>query len=329
MAALLLTAGCKKSGDESIAQDLKAKISADADLKAAGVDAQVKDGEVTLTGTVPSADVELKAMKLANEEPGIKRVNDQLKVQAASNAPDGSAAPAVPVASPANPPGVSQPAGQPAAAQPSATAQPPQQTAAQPSEQAPAPPPQQPEPLQAAAPPPPQPVSVTLPAGRAVSIRMIDSVDSSRNTAGQEFRASLAEPLRAHGRLVAPVGTDVLVRLSDASSAGRVRGRSELELQLVSMRLHGHTYPLVSNSYTASGKSRGAQTAKRTGIGAAAGAIIGAIAGGGKGAAIGAAVGGGGTATYQVLTRGQQVRIPSETLLQFVLQAPTTVEVHP
>ena len=323
MAALLLTAGCKKSGDESIAQDLKAKISADADLKAAGVDAQVKDGEVTLTGTVPSADVELKAMKLANEEPGIKRVNDQLKVQAASNGPDNGGAAAAPVASPANPPGVSQPAAQPAAAQP------PQQTAAQPSEQAPAPPPQQPEPLQAAAPPPPQPVSVTLPAGRAVSIRMIDSVDSSRNTAGQEFRASLAEPLRAHGRVVAPVGTDVLVRLSDASSAGRVRGRSELELQLVSMRLHGHTYPLVSNSYTASGKSRGAQTAKRTGIGAAAGAIIGAIAGGGKGAAIGAAVGGGGTATYQVLTRGQQVRIPSETLLQFVLQAPTTVEVHP
>lgn len=323
MAALLLTAGCKKSGDESIAQDLKAKISADADLKAAGVDAQVKDGEVTLTGTVPSADVELKAMKLANEEPGIKRVNDQLKVQAASNGPDNGGAAAAPVASPANPPGVSQPAAQ------SPAAQPPQQTAAQPSEQAPAPPPQQPEPLQAAAPPPPQPVSVTLPAGRAVSIRMIDSVDSSRNTAGQEFRASLAEPLRAHGRLVAPVGTDVLVRLSDASSAGRVRGRSELELQLVSMRLHGHTYPLVSNSYTASGKSRGAQTAKRTGIGAAAGAIIGAIAGGGKGAAIGAAVGGGGTATYQVLTRGQQVRIPSETLLQFVLQAPTTVEVHP
>jgi hypothetical protein len=44
--------------------------------------------------------------------------------------------------------------------------------------------------------------------------------------------------------------------------------------------------------------------------------VIGAIAGGGKGAAIGA---GAGTAV-QVMTKGEQVHVPSETLLEFVLQ---------
>jgi hypothetical protein len=56
-----------------------------------------------------------------------------------------------------------------------------------------------------------------------------------------------------------------------------------------------------------------------------AGAIIGAIAGGGKGAAIGAAAGGGTGAAVQVLTKGPQVKVPSETLLEFRLQQPVTV----
>lgn len=294
IAALLFSAGCKKIGDDAISESLKAKIAADAELKSAGVEAQVKNGEVTLAGVVPSSDVELKAVKLANKEPGVKKVDDRLSVQPAQVALDANGSPAAPVQGPS---GADQP---PATQPPAGQATPP--------------------------PPPPAPASVTIPAGRAVSIRMIDTVDSSRNTSGQQFRASLAEPLRVSGKVIAPRGTDVLVRLSQARSAGNISGRSELEMQLVGIRLHGRNYPLVSNRYTEVGKSRGVQTARRTGVGAAAGAIIGALAGGGKGAAIGAAVGGGGTATYQVLTRGQQVRIPSETRLQFILQAPATIE---
>ena len=52
------------------------------------------------------------------------------------------------------------------------------------------------------------------------------------------------------------------------------------------------------------------------------GAIIGGIAAGGKGAAIGAAAGGGAGAGVQILTKGQQVKVPSETLLEFRLQQP-------
>jgi hypothetical protein len=61
------------------------------------------------------------------------------------------------------------------------------------------------------------------------------------------------------------------------------------------------------------------------GGGAVLGAIIGGIAGGGKGAAIGAGAGSAAGAGVQVLTRGQQVKVPSETLLEFRLQQPVTI----
>lgn len=64
---------------------------------------------------------------------------------------------------------------------------------------------------------------------------------------------------------------------------------------------------------------------KRTIGGAAAGTIIGAIAGGGKGAGIGAAVGGGAGAGSEIVTKGDQVKVPSETLLDFTLQQDVSI----
>jgi outer membrane lipoprotein SlyB len=85
----------------------------------------------------------------------------------------------------------------------------------------------------------------------------------------------------------------------------------------------------VSSTYSLAGDSRGKNTAEKVGGGAVIGAIIGAIAGGGKGAAIGAGVGGAGGGIYQGATKGQQVRIPSETRLDFQLDQPLTVNVMP
>ncbi len=89
--------------------------------------------------------------------------------------------------------------------------------------------------------------------------------------------------------------------------------------------IDGKDFPLISSDYNVQGKSRGADSAKKVGGGAVLGAIIGGIAGGGKGAAIGAAAGGGAGAGVQILTKGQQVKVPSETLLEFRLQQPVTV----
>jgi hypothetical protein len=154
---------------------------------------------------------------------------------------------------------------------------------------------------------------------------MIDGVDSSKNQVGDIFHASLETDLNIDGALVARKGADVYGRLAQAKEAGHFSGSSELQLELTRLVIDGRDYPVVSSDYTLEGKGRGKNTAEKVGGGAALGAIIGALAGGGKGAAIGAGVGAGAGGTVQVLTRGQQVKVPSETVLEFRLQQPATV----
>jgi hypothetical protein len=72
------------------------------------------------------------------------------------------------------------------------------------------------------------------------------------------------------------------------------------------------------------GKNR--RTAEMVGGGALLGTVIGAIAGGGSGAAVGAAVGAAGGAAAQVLTRGEEVRIPAESVLTFRLEQPIQLQ---
>jgi hypothetical protein len=167
--------------------------------------------------------------------------------------------------------------------------------------------------------------TITVPAGQPMLVRMIDGVDSSKNHVGDIFHASLETDLNVNGVLVARKGTDVYGRLAEAKEAGHLAGSSELQLELTRMVVNGQDYPVVSSDYTLKGKGRGANTAEKVGGGAALGAIIGAIAGGGKGAAIGAGAGSAAGAGVQVFTRGQQVKVPSETLLEFRLQQPVNI----
>jgi len=198
----------------------------------------------------------------------------------------------------------------------------------------PPPPPTDNPPPDRTAPPPnasdgPPPASnagdFTLQAGQPLLVRMIDSVDSSKNHVGDVFHASLELDLNVNGVLVARKGSDVYGRLASSDEGGKFSGKSELQLELTRLVVDGRDYPLVSSDYNVQGKSRGADSAKKVGGGAALGAIIGGIAAGGKGAAIGAAAGGGAGAGVQILTKGQQVKVPSETLLEFRLQQPMTV----
>lgn len=195
-----------------------------------------------------------------------------------------------------------------------------------PAQSAPSQPSSPPPPETAQTAPPPAPIRIAIPVGERVSVRMIDPINSAHDTPGQAFRATLAAPLRSRGRVVVPAGASASVLLTDARSAGRIKGRAELEVRLSSIEYHGRNYPVDSSIYEEQGNARGRQTAERTGIGAAAGAIIGAIAGGGKGAAIGSAAGGGAGFGVNVFTHGQQVKIPSESLLTFTLRRRLTIQ---
>src|SRR5271157_1355627 len=57
--------------------------------------------------------------------------------------------------------------------------------------------------------------SVTISAGTRISVRTIDSIDSTKNRVGYRFQASLEEPLSVDGNVVVPKGADVYGRLEE------------------------------------------------------------------------------------------------------------------
>ena len=168
---------------------------------------------------------------------------------------------------------------------------------------------------------------VTVPAGTRILVRMVDSVDSSKQKAGFRFTATLEANLQAYEVTVAPKGTTLYGVLTQASSSGRLKGSSQLVLELTDIVINGTTYPLLTSTYEVKGKGEGGNTAKKVVGGAGLGAIIGGIAGGGKGAGIGALAGAGAGTAISAAKKGEQISVPSETLLEFRLQQPVSLPV--
>ena len=172
-----------------------------------------------------------------------------------------------------------------------------------------------------------KPDHVTIPAGTRIFVRTIDAIDSTNSQVGDRFQASLEEPLTSVGDVV--VARDALVygQLTESKESGAFTGKSQLRLELTGVQVNGKMVPVVTGEYEATGKSRAASTAKRTVGGAALGAIIGAVADGGQGAAIGAGIGASAGATSEIITGGDQVKVPSETLLDFTLQQDVSIPI--
>lgn len=167
---------------------------------------------------------------------------------------------------------------------------------------------------------------VTIPEGTPLSIRLVDSIDSDKSNPGDVFRATLDSPLAVDGHVVVPKDADVEGKVQELKSAGHFAGRSALALALTRLSFNGKAYQIETSEYTQEGASRGKRTAATVGGGAAVGALIGGLAGGGKGALIGAGVGAGAGTGVQAVTKGQQIHLVSETVLEFRLNAPVTVE---
>jgi hypothetical protein len=156
-------------------------------------------------------------------------------------------------------------------------------------------------------------------------VRTRDSIDSSLNKSGDRFTANLETDLLAGNSVVARRGSTVYGRLATAKSAGRYKGSSQLSLELTDIVINGKAYPLLTSTYDVKGKGEGGETTKKVLGGAGLGALIGGIAGGGTGAAIGAASGAAVGTGVAATKKGQQLSIPSETLLEFRLRQPATL----
>ncbi|HST77044.1 MAG TPA: BON domain-containing protein [Verrucomicrobiae bacterium] len=177
--------------------------------------------------------------------------------------------------------------------------------------------------------PPPAPTplpKITVPAGTQLSIRINDELNSETAQVGDVFHGSVSSPVAVDGKTVIPTTADVEGRVVDVKSAGRFKGQSDLVIELTSLKMNGKSYQISSDRWSKQGSGRGKATAAKVGGGAAVGAILGGIFGGGKGAAIGAAAGAGAGTGVSAATKGQQIDLKPETVLNFQLQSPITVQ---
>ena len=122
----------------------------------------------------------------------------------------------------------------------------------------------------------------------------------------------LETPLTVGGQVVAPKGALVYGRLVSSRSSGRLRGRSELSLELTDIVVGGKSYAITSGEYSAQSEKQGRDTVGKVGRGAVIGGLIDGKEGAKKGAAVGAGA--------AILTRGNQIKMPAGTLVEFRLR---------
>jgi hypothetical protein len=294
--------------DATLNSNVQSKISADPALNGEPIQITTANGVVTLNGTVDSDAARAQAGNDATQVAGVKVLNNNLTVQA-------PAAMTAPVPASAPTPAPVSTKNKPSAATSTHTSGPYQQAPAPIVQSAPPPPPPLP-------PPPAKPVykTMTLPAGTVLPVRVTEALASNTSVEGSAFHGALAADITdTNGNLILASGTPITGQVVTVQDAAHFKGSSLLTVTLTSLSFKGDRIPVATEPYSLEGKGRGKNTAAKVGGGAAVGAILGGIFGGGKGAAIGAAAGAGVGAGANAVTKGQEVSIPSESLIRFRL----------
>lgn len=336
---LAIGLACTKAPDDSqVTSQIQSKLTQDSGLHDKQITVQTSAGVVTLSGTVENEAQREAAARYASATPGIKEVVNNLETASASatRAPSqmdqmAQALPPAPARHSAKPLSDKRRASahrhrtESDSTEMATAAPPPAEIHNRAADENPAPAPAAQAAPTPQPPPPPPPKRVTVPSGTSMAIRLLDPIDSEKAQPGQTFRATLDAPLPSDGDLAVPSGYDVKGHIVDVKSAGKFAGQSLLVLELDSISVGGRLYGIEADPYRRQGKNRSTNTAEKVGAGAVIGAIIGGIAGGGKGAGIGAAAGGGVGGGVQAAGKGQQIVLPSETVLSFTLRSPLTV----
>jgi len=170
------------------------------------------------------------------------------------------------------------------------------------------------------------PAILTIPMGTLISVNINDRISSDRSHPGDEFTASLRQPIVVDGWVVARVGQPVIGRVASAKRAGHTQGKSEVSLELGELVLvDGQQVPIQTQLI----RNEAASTTSRDfGVIAATtaiGALIGAGADGGRGAAIGAGIGAGAGTAGVLATPGDSAQVDSERAIAFRLDDPVTI----
>jgi hypothetical protein len=344
-AGLVPAIACTKApNDAQVTSNIQNRLGSDSGLQNKQINVQAANGAVTLSGTVDNDAQREAAAKYAAAEAGVKQVINNLQVapgvaeakpspemqpEAATPEPEQPSKPARKQKSYSSPSsshrksqdemaqGGRSASSSPASSSSASSSSMPAQSAAA----------QSPATMAAAAAPapPPEAKKVTIPSGTSVPIRLVDAIDSATAQTGDTFHATLDAPIAVDGDVVIPAHYDVEGHVVNAQASGKFAGQALLVLQLDRIKVGERYYNVQTDQFSQKTGSRGKNTAEKVGAGAVAGAILGGIFGGGKGAAIGSVAGAGAGGGVQAASKKPDIKLSSEKILTFTLQAPVTV----
>ena len=328
LSLIALAMACTKAPtDAQVTSDIQAKFTADSGLQSKQLAVTSANGTVTLSGMVDNDAEREAAAKYAAAEPGVKTVVNNLEIAGAqAPAPAPEPAPASTAEAAPHKPSAAAPKHRKADSQSHiAQAAPSPAPAPAPATAAPAAP--QPAAQAASLPPPPpaEPRKVTVPSGTVFPVRLNDTIDSATAQVGDTFHATLDAPIAVDGDVVIPAHYDVEGHVVNAQASGKFAGRALLALQLDRIKVGDKYYNVQTDEFKQETGARGKNTAEKVGGGAIAGAILGGLLGGGKGAAIGSVAGAGAGGGVQAASKKPDIKLSSEKVLTFTLQAPVTV----
>jgi len=356
MVALAQDAATGRS-DSQVEMDVVHALDAAPQLKNDLITAATIQGEVTLSGTVASAEERKLAESIVGKVEGVGRVHNNLKVgdpNAAGDLQNVQPAPDDPMndrnqqqqqqqdAGPVPPSDYSYPTPPPNPNQQQNGQYPPNpnqqgQNGQYPPQgqygQYPPSRPPYPAPYGYQPAPPPAPVfhpapgPIALPPGTLMVLRTAGAVESKRAKQGEQIDFTLIRDVNVNGYTVIPRGATVHGVVAEVKNPerGDLGGSPVVSMRLVSLDLGGQNYPLDSDEFRAVGPNKAGHTAASGFTGALLGAVIGGMAGGGRGAAIGAGAGAGAGVVAGAASQGPGVWIPAEARVDFHLKTPVTV----
>lgn len=293
--------------DGNLQAAVASALAKDSALQGQQVQATTQNGEVTLSGTVQTAQQRQEAETVVANVPGVVGIADNIQVAGESTQ---TATPGTTQAPPQmNPPAETQQAPPPPPPDQSPTRAPYQGT----------------QPYQGYGSTPPS-GPVTVPAGTLLQVRTSEPLNVTKVQEGATFEATAASDVYEGNVLAIPRGAVLEGKVVKVKKPGALGGSGELELQVTQLNLGGKVYPVATDIWSSKGPNKAGYTASNTAGGAIMGALIGGIVGRGPGAAIGALAGGGAGLLVSGETNGPREVLPPEALLNFHLSSAVTVQ---
>ena len=150
-----------------------------------------------------------------------------------------------------------------------------------------------------------------VPTGSRIVVKLSQELNTSKVKSGHKFTAALESALVVDGVTIAASGSTVYGVVHESKSSGRLAGSSSMLLSLTDIKVNDQMKPIKTSGIQGVTDNTAKNTVGKT----ARGAVIGGLIDGKSGARTGTKVGVGAS----VLSKGNQVMIPTGALLEFTL----------